>query len=136
MLNGFQKGPLIVTMMAAPNFVFAFTLSTLVKSSSFDFVFLSTLMLIMVDCFLVTLVMFGQMATINMKSKSVLQVMMWKKTNWLPVNLQKWEHKFYTSCQPLKIMIGSANFVDSFTPLNILQLSVTLAANILLLGGK
>lgn len=85
---------------------------------------------------MVTIVMFGQMASINMKSAKVLHAMTWKKTPGLPIHLQKWEHRFYKSCQPLKIMIGAANFVDSFTPLNILQLSVTLTANILLLSGK
>ncbi len=136
LLNGFHKGPLMLAIMAASIFVLAFTLSTLVKNSGLDIMFIFTIFIIVTDCVLVTLVVFGQMATVYIKSKNALHVITCKKTLWLPVNLQKTECKFYKSCKPLKIMIGSVNLVDSLTPLNILQHSITITANILLLGGK
>lgn len=136
LLNDFQKGPLILTIIAAPIFIFAVALTTVVKSSNIDVIFMFTLFLISVDCVMAIMVILGQMATMYTKSTLILHAMATRKTLWLPVNIQKWEQKFYKSCSPLKILIGGANFVDSVTPLNCLQVAVTLAASILMLEGK
>lgn len=133
MVNTFQKSLFVFIIVTGVIIIWVFALTTLIKSTNSDFIFVSTLVMLLIDAVLVDLVILGQMGAVYRKSHELLDVMKCAHNPNLTGREQKWEHKFYRSCPPLKIMINSVNFVDGLTPLNCLHLSMTLSANILML---
>ncbi len=133
LINELQAGSLIPVIVSLTTLISAFALSTLVKGSNSDMLFVATLFLLLADCCLVVLVILGQMAIMHSRSRTILDTMKRRTTVFLSALDRKWEQRFYRSCSYLKFMIGSVNFVDELTPLNCLQFSVTLSVNVLLL---
>lgn len=133
LLNGCQKGTQILVIIFAPIFVFTFSLTMLVINRNVDFIFLTTLILMVVDCFLIEMVILGQMAMVYQKSSISLKSVTYVNSQ-ICTKTKKWEHRFYFSCAPLKILISGTNFVDSFTPLTCLEVSITMTANVLMLN--
>ncbi len=115
----------------------ALALSMLVGSRNSSFSFVATLGFLTVEFFMCILILFSQMAIVYQNSSSSLWSLNCKHDSpALPVWGQKWERRFYKSCSPLKIRISSANFVDKLTPLNMLALSMSYAANLLMVNGS
>lgn len=133
MINAFQKSSLVFIIITAPILVWVFALTTLIESSNSNFIFVSTLVMLLIDVVLVDLVILGQMGAVYRKSHELLDILKRAYNPYLTAREQKWENRFYRSCPPLKIMINKVNFVDDFTPLNCLHLSMTLTANVLML---
>lgn len=82
-----------------------------------------------------TVCVVGGQANVYKKSNSVLKLL--RKRTVLHCSdkkskLGKWKHRFYWSCPPIKVGFGSLNFVDQFTPLNILDFGVHLTVQIIL----
>jgi len=48
---------------------------------------------------------------------------------------RKWTRKFCMSCMPIKIKIGSSNFIEQGTPLNCFNSAVGLTVNILMVSS-
>ncbi len=125
----------ILVIIVAITIVQALALSTLVGSVMSDFNMLAFLLLLTVDCLVAILVILGEMGMVYQTSNSWVKKMQLKiNTRRIPLRDRKWEGRFYKSCSALRIMIGSRNFVDQLTPLNSLQFSMTLTANLLLLS--
>lgn len=133
MLNAFQKSSLVLIIVGAPILVWVFALTSLVKSSGTDFIYLATLVMLLVDVVLIDLVVLGQMAAVHRKSYELLESIRSTYNLNLSARERKWEKRFYRSCTPLKIMINSVNFVDDFTPLNCLDMSMNTSASVLML---
>ncbi len=135
LLNGIQKGPPILAIMCALTVVGSLAFSTLIGNLNSDFKFVATLLLLTIDCLMGMLIILGQMGMVYQKSNCLLRKMQCRHySQGISIRDQKWEHRFYKSCSPIKIFISSVNFVDQLTPLNCLQLSMTFTANILLLN--
>lgn len=75
MLNDFQNGSLLPAVICIPIFIIAMVALTLVKRLNTDFIFVSTLVIILLDCLLVIMALFGQMATVCEKSSQILYKM-------------------------------------------------------------
>lgn len=133
MLNAFQKSYFVFIIVTAPILVWVFALTTLIKSTNSDFIFVSALVMLLIDVVLVDLIILRQMGAVYRKSNELLNKAGWAYNPNLTARERNWEHRFYRSCPPLKIMINSGNFVDDFTPVNCLHLSMTLTANVLML---
>lgn len=129
LLNEVQKGTLIVVLIWSSTLILSLVVSMLVISSIEDWTSLATLMLIAVDCTLEILIILGGMSTVYITSRTALET----KPKLCSSSDARWLRRFLSSCQPLKIRIGSVNFVDEFTPLNCLHFSITLGVNIILL---
>ncbi len=134
MLNEIQSGAAILLILCIPTIIIAMVALTLVQGSNTDFVFVATLIVLLIDCFLVIMALFGQMSTLCEKSSEILNKMLMKRYSAKLSRGQKWEQRFYKSCSPIKVMISSGAYVDALTPLNCLHLSMTLSANMLLLN--
>ncbi len=132
--NGFHKGPLILAIIAATIVISAFALPTIVRSSNLELIFLLFLIVAVIDCYLIIVVMLGQMASLYVKSGRVFHDIKWKTNSNVAVQTKKWEIRFYRSCAPLKILLGSGHFLDAFTPLGCLMYSMDLCVNALLLS--
>jgi len=77
------------------------------------------------------IVLLGGLVGVHLKSKEVLKKLKSKQRSQF-----KWEVRFYKSCQVIKIKLGSNNFLDALTPLNCLDFSVSLTAQLLLVLDK
>ncbi len=132
MLNAFHQGPPIIYVLTGPMLMSALCLSTLVQGSIPDFMSIAVLAILLVDCNMILMVIFGQMATVYRRSCKILKFMTSKYDREKRNRQNKWEQRFYRSCSPLKIMISKANFVDVLTPLNCVQISIGLSVNLML----
>lgn len=133
MFNDIQKGPLASTLITAPPLVVALSITLIVRNFNADFIFNACLVALIINCLMVVLIMLGELAMINRKSFKILEIITWKQITKKTTREAKWEHKYYKSCAPLKIMICWSVYVDSFTPLNCFQSCMDLTANLLLL---
>lgn len=129
LLNEVQKGTLIAVLLWSSTFILSLAVSMLVISSIEDWTSLATLTLIVVDCTLEILIILGGMSTVYITSRRALVT----KPKLYSCSDARWLRRFLRSCQPLKIRIGSVNFVDELTPLNCFHVSITLGVNIILL---
>lgn len=134
--NDIQRGPLAIILISASMLAEAFSLTLLVRSSNVDVVFYVTLVCTLLNALLVSLAILSQMAMIYKNSRSILQIMIWKNSFKMKTPEVKWEQAFYRSCAPLKILIYSAEFVDTCTPLKCLQYGMDLSANLLIITGN
>lgn len=132
-LNGIQKGPLIILLIFSSVFGGALFLTLLIKSSNADFIFYATFGFMLLNCWMISLVIFSQFAMIYKNSCRVLEFMTWKQISRMKTREVKWEQRFYKSCAPLKIVISSGEFVNALTPLNLIHFGMGLSANLLLL---
>lgn len=130
MLNEIQKNSLVLMFVVAPIFIGSFALVTFIKGSNTDVIFVAALLVIMMDCFLAILCIQGQMASVYTKSRSIIENLSWKQSRGETKFSLMLEHRFYKSCLPLKIMMGSDNFIESLTPLNCLEHSLNLSVNV------
>lgn len=134
MLNEFQNGLLILSFIVIPILVFSYSLVSFIKVSHMELVFIASLLGILGNGFLAVLCIQGQMAAVYMKSEELIENMK-RKQNFFETKKERMiQHKFYKSCMPLRIMMGSANYIDNLTPLNCLNHAMDLSVNILLLS--
>ncbi len=140
MLNAFQKGPLMLMITFMPILGQSLATPMLVRNSGVEVSLLTTLLFILLNCFMATLVILSQMGMLHKNSRKILEFMTWKQITLNLSKIQtrntKWEHRFYRSCPPVKIMIASGSFVDMLTPLNCLQFGMSLSSNVLLLTAN
>ncbi len=136
MLNEFHQDKLVFVITVTPIFVVAFALVTFVKSPNADIMYLATLTIIIIDGFLAILITLGQMAILHSKSHEVIKYMLCKHGSQSTRNSRRSELTFYKSCLPLRVKMGTGNFIESLTPLNCLGHSLNLSVNVLLLGGR
>ncbi len=126
---------LILPIIISPIFICAFALITIAKSSNMDML-LAILIITLVNCWLAILLIEGQMAMVYGKSCRMIEIMKEKANSQTTMFLQILNRKFYKSCQPLKIVMGSANIIDSSTLLHCLEHSLNLSLQVLLLTSK
>lgn len=102
-----------------------------------NFVSLAYFVLTAVDCFMLIVVLFGEMSCVHKESKHILENL---KRHQSPTRASAasryrkvWQRKFFRSCAPLSVKFGANNFVDELTPLNSLNFSWGLVVQLLLL---
>lgn len=134
LLNGIVKGSVITVYVSGFVVVEALALSTFIKNLDSDINFVSILFLWTLDCFVGILIFFGQMGMVHQKSNGLIKIIKTQQHS-LQLCARDWkcEERFWRSCSALKIRIGSGNFVDELFSLNCLQVSMSFAANLLML---
>jgi len=93
-------------------------------------------LIMVVDSLLALLVLLGGMVDVYLESRNAFQVLMKKLHCNVPRRQRMYLQKFYTSCRPIRINLGSDNFLDALTPLTCLNCAANLTVQILLISSK
>ncbi|CAL8092351.1 unnamed protein product [Orchesella dallaii] len=86
------------------------------------------------NCFLIILIQIGAMA--NLYGESITTIKDLKKSaaqGKIGVRKRKWVERYLKSLTPLKVAVGSVNFIDELTPINLLDFCVNQIVSLLLL---
>ncbi|CAL8092348.1 unnamed protein product [Orchesella dallaii] len=86
------------------------------------------------NCFLVILIQIGAMAKLYGESTRVIQNLKKSVTQGeVSGKKQKWIERYLKSLTPLRVAVGSVNFIDELTPINLLNFCVNQIVSLLLL---
>lgn len=137
-MNEIQQKSMITSIVFSGIPVFATSVAMLVVMPATKENLLSFILLIIAALviFIVFIVLLGGMAQLYKHSKQSLQTMKVVACRIQKQNAggqENWRKKFLATCQPIKVMFGEINFVDSLTPLVCLDFSINLALQIVLI---
>ncbi|CAL8092342.1 unnamed protein product [Orchesella dallaii] len=86
------------------------------------------------NCFLVILIQIGAMAKLYGESSMVIQNLKKSVTRRdMSGRKRKWIQRYLKSLTPLRVAVGSVNFIDELTPINLLDFCVSQIVSLLLL---
>lgn len=109
----------------------ALALATLVQSSDMPTALLMTVILI--EGTLGLIAMIGGMAKVYAVSVYLLESF---KSAAVSKITSPWGKRYCKSCRPLKIMIGSGNYIDQKTPLTCIDAAISYCVDLLLIDSN
>lgn len=93
--------------------------------------YLLLFLVLLLDLVVIIFSLYGMMGELNRDSKNRIINMLIQRNKKMTADA--WLKRFHTSCQPLKVEFGSANWLEPVTPLNIENFVISQTANLLLL---
>lgn len=90
---------------------------------------------LMLNCYYGLIVTFSGFAHVHETSISVLTEMNRHLITMTTTKDRKQRKRFHNSCSPIKVRLGSVNFVESLTPLNFINFANNLTLQIVLVGA-